>query len=354
MTLKEKLYKAKERFDIDLLGFADVARFDTPTGNTVKKIMPRCHTVIGIGMRILRGSFRCVEEGSNYFQFHMAGLNTLEFKIMPERARRICALLEDEGYEALAQFRQPNIRQDQGYSYDIYYKSVNQGCEAENQMDFTRSAVLCGMGELGMSGHVLTRPFGPFVKFCFILTDADLEPDPIQPRTLCDECGKCREGCHTRFALREETEIVTMGDISYKVFSYNELICNIYYHGANRTKNPWMKPDLMSDLPYAREVKTGQKDLTREEALSVLHEMEYTFIPKVNQNRKSKNDEDIGAGGGNNPLRPVVSGQLSSSICGQACDRACYVHLEEEGKMDIKYINHFRTREPWSLDPDAY
>lgn len=354
MDLKEKLVMAARRFDIDLLGFGNIERFDMEEGNIVRKIMPSCKTVICLGMRILRGSFRCIEEGSNYFQYHMAGISTLEYKIMPERARRIASVIEDNGFDAMVQIREASIRQDNGYTYDVYYQDVWNGCAAENQMDFMRSAVLCGVGELGMSGHVLTKQFGPFVRFCYILTDADLEPDDIKKRNLCDECGKCRRECHTQYALRETTKEEILGGVRYRVFDYNELICNVYYHGANRTKNPWMKPDLLENLPDARAIKTGTKDLSREEALAVLDEMQYTFIPKWAESNETKANEDIGAGGGASQLKPCVCGQLHNTICGQACDRACFVHLEEEGKMETKYVNPFRTREPWSLDPDTY
>ena len=77
LDLKEKLVMAARRFDIDLLGFGNIERFDMEEGNIVRKIMPSCKTVICLGMRILRGSFRCIEEGSNYFQYHMAGISTL-------------------------------------------------------------------------------------------------------------------------------------------------------------------------------------------------------------------------------------------------------------------------------------
>lgn len=354
LSLKEKLLDAVTRFDIDLLGFGNVERFDTAEGNVVRRIMPSCKTVVCLGMRILRGSFRCIEEGSNYFQYHMAGVDTLEYKIMPERARRIASLIEDNGHEAMVQVREASIRQDDGYTYDVYYQDVWNNCTAENQMDFVRSAVLCGVGELGMHGHVLTESFGPFVRFCYILTDAEIEPDSVKVRSLCDECGKCRKECHTQYALKEKTKEENLGGVSYRVFDYDELICNVYYHGANRCKNPWMKPELMENLPDARAIKTGTKDLSREEALNVLDEMQYTFIPKHAVTNVAKANEDIGAGGGASQLRPVVSGQLHRTICGQACDRACFVHLEEEGKMKVKYVNPFRTRAPWSLDPDTY
>jgi hypothetical protein len=37
------------------------------------------------------------------------------------------------------------------------------------------------------------------------------------------------------------------------------------------------------------------------------------------------------------------------SICGRACDRACYVHLERKGALKRKFADQFRKREAWEL-----
>ena len=39
-----------------------------------------------------------------------------------------------------------------------------------------------------------------------------------------------------------------------------------------------------------------------------------------------------------------------TSICGRACDRACYIHLEEKGVLSKKFKTPFRKREEWFLD----
>ena len=38
-----------------------------------------------------------------------------------------------------------------------------------------------------------------------------------------------------------------------------------------------------------------------------------------------------------------------ASICGKACDTACYIHLEEKGVLKRKFHTPFRKREAWKL-----
>ena len=45
---------------------------------------------------------------------------------------------------------------------------------------------------------------------------------------------------------------------------------------------------------------------------------------------------------------PIKHGYVGS-ICGRACDRACYVHLERKGVLTRKFTEEFRKRNPWEL-----
>ena len=43
-----------------------------------------------------------------------------------------------------------------------------------------------------------------------------------------------------------------------------------------------------------------------------------------------------------------------SSICGRACDMACYAHLEESGKLTRQFNRPFKGREDWKFDINDY
>ena len=43
-----------------------------------------------------------------------------------------------------------------------------------------------------------------------------------------------------------------------------------------------------------------------------------------------------------------------TSICGRACDRACYIHLEEKGVLTKKHNSPFRKRAPWAFSVEDF
>ena len=43
-----------------------------------------------------------------------------------------------------------------------------------------------------------------------------------------------------------------------------------------------------------------------------------------------------------------------TSICGRACDRACYIHLEEKGLLTKKFNHPFREKPDWELSTTQY
>ncbi|MCK4274656.1 MAG: hypothetical protein KAW90_07155, partial [Dehalococcoidales bacterium] len=64
------------------------------------------------------------------------------------------------------------------------------------------AAVRAGLGEFGFSGLVITPQYGPRVRYVSIITEAELEPDPLLTEKVCmrGKCGgeagpKCQQKC---------------------------------------------------------------------------------------------------------------------------------------------------------------
>lgn len=299
--------RARE-FDADLVAIGGAERFrDT----CAAEICPGLRSVVCVAYRVLRGSRRGIEEGTTYYQYSTTGIETIEETLMPQTLLRVSALLEDEGYLAIPQKRHQTITPDpEGTNPEVNYEEIYRGVTAERMLPFERSAVLCGLGELGKNGTVLTEDFGPFQRYGFILTTAELEETPLQKPRLCDGCDACIRACPGH-ALDADG-------------ARNDWQCAVYYKGANRSKNPFMPEDAFPDLPNRLEIMNGTAQFHGlEDARAALDE---TFF------------------------YPPIKHAYVSSICGKACDTACYIHLEEQGKLKRRFRLPFRIRPEWVLE----
>ncbi len=306
MTLKEQIISTAKAYGADYVGFGGIERFaDQP----VAQIFDKTKTVICLGFRVLRGSLRGVEEGTTFYQYSTTGLETIEETVMPMALLKVSGVVEDAGFLAVPQkHNQLIMSSDHDTNPEMAFSQIFRGLSQEVQLDFNLSAVHCGIGELGLTGSVLTQENGPFQRFGFILTDAELEETPLTQPHLCDGCKACVNACPGK-AIAEDGK-------------RDNWQCAAYYLGANRTKNPFMPADAYSDLPNRLEIMRGESKLSEKEAIQVMDRTSYY---------------------------PGIKHGYIASICGKACDRACYVHLEEQGKLRNGFQTKFRKREDWKL-----
>lgn len=308
--MRQKIIDCAKKFDADLIGFAPASRFSR--NDPIFKLYPDVQTVIGLGFRVLRGIYRGVEEGTTYYQYTTMGVENLEETVMPMAMLQVCSILEDAGFDALPQRRHQLIMaEEESTNPEVDYGDIYRGVRTEVQMDFTDAAVRCGLGERGASGALLTDDFGPFQRFCFVLTDAKLEETPLYKPHLCDGCGACMKACPGG-ALSEK------GLDSWR--------CAVYYNGANASKNPFMPPDALAHFENRGAIMDGTAEINPQEAREILDNL--YFYPPAKHSYKA-------------------------SICGRACDRACYIHLEERGVLRRSFKKPFRTGEDWKLEKET-
>ena len=310
--MKDKIIELAKANGADIVGFAPASRFERD--NPIFKIMPETKTVIGLAFRVLRGIYRGIEEGSTYYQYTTMAVENMEETIMPMAQLKVAMMIEEEGYIALPQRRHQQIMAEENSTNpEVAYDAIYRGKTAETQMDFLDTAVKCGLGEKGFYNALLTDEFGPMVRYCFILTDAEIEETDVVKPHICDNCGKCKEACPGK-------AIDTDGNV-------DSWQCAVYYNGANGTKNPFMPPDAFAGMEDRIKIIAGEAKVTPETAKAILDKI-YFY--------------------------PPAQHAYQCSICGRACDVACYIHLEEKGILTKNFKTPFRKREEWKYDVEDF
>ena len=310
--MRNKIIELAKANGADIVGFAPASRFEKD--NPIFKIMPETKTVIGLAFRILRGIYRGIEEGSTYYQYTTMAVENMEETVMPMAQLKVAMMIEEEGFIALPQRRHQQIMaEDNGMNPEVAYNSIYRGKTAETQIDFLDTAIKCGLGEKGFHGALLTDEFGPMVRYCFILTDAQIEETPVVTPHLCDKCGKCKSACPGN-AIAENGEV-------------DDWQCAVYYNGANGTKNPFMPYDALPDFENRIEIIAGEAKVDPKTARKILDAI-YFY--------------------------PPAQHAYKCSMCGRACDMACYAHLEEKGILKKKFKTPFKKREEWKFSIDDY
>jgi len=178
-------------FGADLVGIASDKYFEhLPPENNPRSIYPEYKSVIVIGRRILRGSLRGVEEGTNFGSTYGSfGFTWLEDNFLSKSTYDLTCRLEENNLEAVPLFGY----QDLDMSYGM---PVADGKPAPNVIvDANYAAHAAGLAEYSFCDLMLTEEFGTRQRFAVILTDAELEPDTPKSRSLCTECAACVSGC---------------------------------------------------------------------------------------------------------------------------------------------------------------
>lgn len=261
-----------------------------------RMILPDAKCIIGFGFAVPKGIYKAMESGSQYYTYTSIGVKYIDEEMAEIFLLKIGGMIENHGYDACLQKAIPNLRvkgdkttnPEVVDTYELISDPVEEGKPAPDVIiDFGKAAKACGIGEMGMSGKIVNKKYGPFMRYCFIITDAPLECDSELTESVCDKCGECLRACPG-------------GAISEN--GLDTWQCSVYYKGAHRS-NPFMSDDFLSGRPDRDAVLDGEKRFDAESAREIYKEM--NFLPNTQWG-------------------------YSPCICGRKCDIACYRHLVGE------------------------
>jgi epoxyqueuosine reductase QueG len=261
-----------------------------------KSILPNAKCIIGFGFAVPKGLYKAMANGNQHYAYTTLGVKYIDEEMAEIFLLKIGGMIENHGYDACLQKAIPNLRikgdkttnPEVVDTYElIHAEPVAPGKPAPDVIiDFGKAAKACGIGEMGMSGKIINKQYGPFMRYCFIITDAPLECDEPLTESVCDMCGECMKACPGN-AISEE--------------GLDTWQCSVYYKGAHRS-NPFMKDDFLEGHPEREAILSGEKRFDKESAMALYPELD--FLPRTQWG-------------------------YSPCICGKACDVACYNHLKK-------------------------
>lgn len=300
----------------DLVGIASMDRFEgTPRQQDPRYIFPDAKALIALGFRIPRGYLRGIEEGTFFGVYSNMGSPGMTTVYMPMVMRELACYIEEHDYEAVpvaTAFGNPSVTW-KGFDPAISRPVSPDKPHPDVTVDLRLAAFAAGLGEIGYSGRLLTPEFGPRQRIGIMLTDAPLEPDPLFEGEICDRCMLCASECPGNAISTTETQTATVAGRKLEWGKLDAIKCSVAYRGGNPAYNPFMRPGA----------EPGRYEQLYEGGAYLSQVVGY----------------------------PRQFDKLAAIGGARGCIRACMIHLEERGVLKNGFVNPFRRRPPWKLDP---
>ncbi len=260
-----------------------------------KMILPNAKCIIGFGFAVPKGIYKAMDRGAQYYTYTTVGVKYIDEEFAEIFLLKIGGMIENEGYDACLQKAIPNLRiqGDKTTNPEVVdtYELIHAEAVAPGKpvpdviIDFGKAAKACGLGEEGLNGKIINKEYGPFMRYCFIITDAPLECDEELKESVCDRCGACIEACPGN-AISEE--------------GLDTWQCSVYYKGAHKS-NPFITDAFLKGNPEREQILNGEKRFDADSARKIYKEM--NFLPNTQWG-------------------------YSPCLCGRKCDVACYEHIK--------------------------
>lgn len=335
MKLTSQMIKDKaSELGIDCIAIGNIERFkNAPKLMSPTTYFPNAKSVIAIAMRIPRGTYRGIEEGTHWHNYTFYSYNKLNSLFRPYLSYELSCFIEDHGYEAVAHY--PAVPEGNGTTK----QPVREGIPPDVVCSVRLIAAGCGLGEIGFSKVFLTKKFGPRVRLGLIFTDCELEPDPIlETGDICIHCGACARECPGNAipAIKDTNKRLNV-DFGEKQVWYGDVRmgrCTLSHHGLNNECSPFLKKEFPN---MAFDVRNSE--MTEEEAYIMSYTMaQGTWGRKPNTNKVMDYYDYI------------ISHTGYFAICGaRGCIRACMNALEKSGRIENKFHNQFYYKKSWLL-----
>jgi epoxyqueuosine reductase len=219
MNLKESIKKFAYELGADLVGFGNIDRCKhAPIMMSPQGLFPGSKTVIVMG---LHHPDACIELGGEKHPQEIGpySVQYLMNSRLDELSYKMATFIENQGYGAVPICSSNIWRYNQYKELDAVFAP---------DVSHIYMAVVAGLADMGYNGLALTLEYGARNRFITIVTDAEIEPDPlIEPGTICDKCMLCRKHCPSQ-ALSKEIDgdkVLQIEDKEYRFANKNLWRC---------------------------------------------------------------------------------------------------------------------------------
>lgn len=292
--------KAKE-FGASICGIGNPEFFknDNPQHNPYS-ILPNAKSIIGFGIKVPRGLYNAMNNERQYYNYTNLGVKYIDETFAEIFLIKMGCLIENEGYDACLQRSVPGfkVKGDKSTNpevnriYELEFASpVEEGKPAPDVIiDYNKAAQVCGLGSVGLHNKVITKKYGTYMRFVYIITDMELEFDEPFTEQLCDGCGECIKSCPGNAISKDGLDTWQ---------------CSVYYRGAHKS-NPFINDDFLKNNPERNEILNGEKRFDKESALEIYDSLK---------------------------ILPNTHFGYVPCLCGKKCETVCYKHLKEVGRI---------------------
>ncbi len=299
MLTSAYIKKIAKEYGASVCGIGSLELFkDEDIRRDPKLILPKAKSIIGFGFAVPKGLYQAMQNQTQYYTYATLGTSCIDTELGEIFLLKMGRIIEDAGYDACLQRAVPHLKVKGDKTtnaevldtYELEFASpVAEGKPAPDIIiDYNKAAMACGIGKAGLSGHILSPKYGPYIRYTFIITDAPLETDAPLLDGVCDLCGECKNACVGN-AISDD--------------GVNSWQCAVYYKGAHKS-NPFMPKDFLRDHPEREQILNGKKVFDADSARALYPEL--TFLPHT-------------------------SSGYEACLCGKKCDIVCYNHLKEKG-----------------------
>ena len=255
MSIKEELKRFCREMGIDYVGVASVDRLaNLPEGHRPGDLLPEAKSVVVLGIKLPKAVialhkrvFKGEAARHHYFSYSRFGYRKIN-EDLDTAALHLVDYIEKK-YEKVA-----------------YPIPSSEPMDEELQMAAmsNRYAAVCaGLGQMGWSGLVITPKDGPRVRWISVVTQLELEPDPLYTEKLCDP-GKCRicvKVCPVGALSSSEQIDVQIGDFKTAYSKRNKPLCRCATNGLVKGT----PGRLQADIPEKMETMEDWYNFTKKD-----------------------------------------------------------------------------------------